>query len=145
MEKFNFRLEPVLKERERKEQQTALAQVKAHQEYLRRMEELEATMSHEEQLMETGIGNDSFDAMNKLMYLNVLRSKITKQKKRVNDQQQTLEECRNNAIQARKEKLILEKLKQNQYTSFRQQQNKIEQKENDEFATLMSMRKHTFS
>lgn len=137
---FNFRLEPVLKQREKREQEAVQARARAHKEYLRQLEKLEAIRQNLEEVMETGTVTDSFDAVNALMYREYLKAKAAQQEQKVSKASQNLEKYRREAVEAHKQKLILEKLKQNEYAKYMQELNKAEQKVNDELATQLSIR-----
>lgn len=140
MTEFNFRLEPVLKQREKREQEAVQARARAHKEYLRQLEKLEAIRQNLEEVMETGTVTDSFDAVNALIYREYLKAKAAQQEQKVSKASQNLEKYRRETIEAHKQKLILEKLKQNEYAKYMQKLNKIEQKINDELATQLSIR-----
>jgi len=140
MTKFKFRLEPVLQHREKKEQQATLAQARAYREYLTHLELLQKARNELEGSLRADIGNDYFDTVNALMYREFLKAKVTEREQSVDKASRNLEKCRQKTIEARKQKLMLEKLKQNQLARYMRYLNKMEQKEIDELATKMSLR-----
>lgn len=142
MTKFKFQLEPVLQYRETKEQRAAMAQSSAYREYLSCVQCLEKTKID----MENSLHNDEtetnyFDALNTLMYREFLKKKVIEEQKTVDRAWQRFEKCRQKTIEARKQKLILEKLKQSRLNRYIQQFKKTEQKHIDELAAQISLRK----
>lgn len=140
MTKFKFQLEPVLQHRETKEQQAVLAQTMAHREYINCLDNLNQTKDQLEDSIRSHTQQDYFDVVNSLMYRQLLKIRITEQKGKADTARRDFELCRKNTVEARKQKLIIEKLKQNKYLQHVREANRLEQKLIDEMAGQLAMR-----
>jgi len=140
MTKFRFQLQPVLQHRESKERQAALAQANAYQKYLTKLDSLNNTRMNLEKSLQTEPGGDCFDVLNSTMYRQLLKNKVMQEEKSVDSAYQKLKKCRRKTLEARKQKLILEKLKDNQLAAHIKMQDKAEQKQFDELAAQVTLR-----
>ncbi|MTI86006.1 MAG: flagellar export protein FliJ [Firmicutes bacterium] len=140
MKNFKFQLEPVLQHRENNEQQAALAQASAHQKYLSQLSCLNKTRMNLETSLQTELSGDCFDVLHNTMYRQWLKNKVIQEEKSADTAYQKFKKCRQKTLEARKQKLILEKLKENQFATHVERQNKAEQKQFDELATQVTLR-----
>ncbi len=140
MKNFKFQLEPVLQHRENKEQQAALTQASAHQKYLSQLSCLNKTRMNLETSLQTELSGDCFDVLHNTMYRQWLKNKVVQEEKSVDTAYQKFKKCRRKTLEARKQKLILEKLKENQFATHIEKQNKAEQKQLDELAAQVILR-----
>lgn len=136
-QKFNFRLEPALKHRQALEEQAVTALASAHRELIASRENLlKTTALLEETYRETAPG--SFDLAENLrlsFYRESLASARRCQEEEVSRAGTRVEQCRSLAVERRRDRLVLEKLREKKYAAYRQEANRAEQKEFDEQGT----------
>lgn len=131
-------MEPVLKHRRALEEQAAAALAQAQRELIRCRENLLKTRALlQETFAETEPG--AFDVASGLQ-MSLYREHLTftrnRQEEEVKKAGARVEECRSTAVEKRRDKLVLEKLREKKYAIFRDEVNKTEQKEFDEQGTL---------
>ncbi|MCF8009895.1 MAG: flagellar FliJ family protein [Clostridiales bacterium] len=136
MSSFKFRLETVLQYRETSEKKAIAAQARAEKEYVNKLEQLEQVKHKLESSMQQDT-NSWFDAVNNLMYQELLSARVAEYKNEVNDALHKFEQCRQKTIKVRRQKMILQNLKQNQYNNYTYEKNKAEQNEIDDIAVRM--------
>ncbi|MTI80190.1 MAG: hypothetical protein FH758_04775 [Firmicutes bacterium] len=141
MKKFLFRLESVLEQREKKEQEAMLVQVKAEQLYQERLGTLEQIKSDFNRALTDSLNQDPTCKLHYIMYQDLLKDKITKQANQVQQAKEKLDQARHHAIEARKERKTLEKLKERHWEDYISQLRQEENKQTDEMATGMHNRK----
>ncbi|GBF33192.1 flagellar protein FliJ [Desulfocucumis palustris] len=142
MKKFLFRLEPVLKQRLLREEQAILEFAEAQREYFRELQRLEeVNASFERAVGEAGEKADGIDVINKSLYIEYLKNSLLKCHIFVEKSSGKMEKKRAAMADARKDRLVMEKLKQNQYLRFINDLNAAEQKILDEIGTLQYARK----
>ncbi|MGB9804252.1 flagellar export protein FliJ [Desulfofundulus sp.] len=134
MRKFRFRLQPVLQFREQKEEQALLAHSRAQREYLDRVEELNRTNSLLEESFT--VCNEGPMRLENQFHLQLWRERL------INDRDcrredvaragEKLERCRMEALEARHQRMILQKLKEKQLQAHILEANRADQKEVDE-------------
>lgn len=136
MKRFNFHLEPVLQHRAGLEQGALRARVRAEEELALNREALAQTRNLLSRSMETVPGEliNPADGLNNFLYREHLASCAVKQAESVAGAESDLEQCHHKLLEARKDKLVLEKLKEKQYQHYQFQLNSAEQKLNDELA-----------
>lgn len=136
MKRFNFHLEPVLQHRVGLEQGALQARVRAEEKLTLNREALAQTQNLLSQSMETVPGEliNPADGLNDFLYREHLASCAVKQAESVAGAESNLERCHHKLLEARKDKLVLEKLKEKQYQQYQFQVNSAEQKTNDELA-----------
>ncbi len=144
MTKFKFKLEPVLQHRESKEKQAVLAQADAQQKYFSLLDSLNKTRDNFERSLKATNNGDCFDILNNIMYRQYLKNKMIKEEKKVSKAHQQLQKCRKRTLEARKQKLIMEKLKENQLAHHIKEENSKEQKQLDEMANQIILRNQTY-
>ncbi|AEG15349.1 flagellar export protein FliJ [Desulfofundulus kuznetsovii DSM 6115] len=134
MRKFHFRLQPVLQFREQKEEQAILAHSRAQREYLDRVEELNRTTS----LLEESFAGCSVGPMRpeNEFHLVLWREWLINDRNRCREEvaraNEKLMRCRMEAFEARRQRMVLQRLKEKQLHAHILQANRAEQKETDE-------------
>lgn len=134
--KFQFRLEPVLKQRAAREVAAEQALALAHKEYNQRLTLLENTRRRLKAALE-GAGKDRvdyFEIRQILFYRASINEKIKIQEKGVSEAGLIVEHKRDEAVQARQERQALDKLKEQYLQNYRREMANREQKEVDELS-----------
>ncbi len=142
MKKFAFRLETVLQQRIESEQQKLLAQSRAQHLYQERQAELAATKTALEQSYNDSGGQALNSRLHSAMYREHLVNRMSNQMRLAQLAEQKLNEARRQTMEARKQRLVLEKLKEKQFNDYQYQLNLAEAKLTDELATGMFNRRH---
>jgi len=126
----------VLRQRAAKEEAAEQALALAHNEYNRRLRMLEdARLKLEGTLTVPGENElDIFAEMHLSFYRSVLSRKVIEGEEHVNEACRLVEGRRNEAVQARQERQVIEKLKNIHMQKYRREEAAREQKENDELA-----------
>ncbi|CCO09168.1 flagellar export protein FliJ [Desulforamulus hydrothermalis] len=137
MPKFHFRLEQVLQQKIKQEEQALRELAAARQDCDRweqalkaSREKLKQTMSYSAAVQNPG------EQMQSMLYLEYLQQTIVTQQRHLQRAEEILQLRRRSAMQARQERLVLEKLKEKQAAEFQAWLALVEQKEIDELATL---------
>ncbi|MCD5406702.1 MAG: flagellar FliJ family protein [Desulfotomaculum sp.] len=149
MQKFQFRLEPVLKQRNTKECEALLKQSQAEKLY---RERLAVQVQAEKCLNECAATTSGCQSCSKqtappeqiqvgswqqLMYQENLKLKINQQKQQVQLAQQQFHQACQVTTEARQQRMVLEKLKEGQLQTHLCQARVLEEKNIDELATGM--------
>ncbi|TEB15925.1 Flagellar FliJ protein [Pelotomaculum sp. FP] len=135
MAKFQFHLEPVLKQRAAKEVSAEQALALARKEYNRRLTLLENTRQSLQALEATGRdGLDYFEIRQHFFYRASINEKIKVQEKGVSAADRVVAHKRDEAVQARRERQVLDKLKEQCVQNYRRELADREQKEVDELS-----------
>lgn len=143
MQKFSFRLQKVLEHRIDVEEEKKRSFVKARNDYLREKEKLETLkrrlheFSFEEFEKNTGI----FTYIARYNYIAFLEERIEEQEKRLKLFEKAVNEKRHEFEESKKDRKVLDKLKENALKDYRINMDRLEQKQNDEFALYGYMRK----
>ena len=149
MKKFQFRLEPVLEQRNAKEQEALVKQSRAEKLYRERLAaKVQAERGLNECLTTSAKCNCRGDhadeqqcisagAWHQLMYLESLKLKIVQQSQQVQLAEQELQQARQVTVQARQQRMVIEKLKEWQLQEHICQAKALEEKNTDELATGM--------
>lgn len=142
MKGFSFRLEPVLKHRAEKEQKAVLAQSLVQQE-LTRQEKLLATISEKLNMIRNSAAEGAWagEFLTRQLYMDYLTIRHEQQSEIVKNASLELEKKRRAVIEARKDKLILEKLKEKLYDKYKAGISKQEEKLADDQSTILTYRK----
>ncbi|MBF7081960.1 flagellar export protein FliJ [Desulfallas sp. Bu1-1] len=140
MRKFEFRLEPVLKQREAREEQAALEQARALEEYNRKLRRLTEARENLARVAQSDCHAGLVDWFNKLAYCEFMACEVKQRELEVNRSNKKLERCRNNLVQAMQERTVIEKLKEKQFSTYKLAVSRLEQKELDELAALRCAR-----
>lgn len=142
MKKFVFRLDPVLQQRAMEEEKAILEQAEAQQEYNDKVRLMDKTRNSLDRVLGEIPDHytDSSHVLYKNMYINYLTGQLSRQQVEVNQAGEVLEGKRRAVTEARKNKLVLEKLKENQLRAFMDNSNMIEQKALDEMGTMQISR-----
>lgn len=142
MKKFSFRLEPVLKNRSEKEERAILEQAAAQREYNKQLNLLENIRISLTKVRETVSGGMTVDdCLARTLYIDYLETSLTRQEKVVDNTLRDLERKRRAVIQARKDKLVLQKLKEKLYESHIHELNIWEAKLIDDQCTALIYRR----
>lgn len=134
MKKFDFRLEPVLGYRRILEEQAALSQARAQDEYwhnfdiLREARDKLACAVQDNQLL------NPFDMFNRLAYCDYMAGEVKSNENAVNLSRKNLEKCRKNLVKAVQDRTVMEKLREKKLNTYNQVVSSAEQKETDEVA-----------
>ncbi|MBM7854213.1 flagellar FliJ protein [Desulfohalotomaculum tongense] len=141
MKKFSFRLEAVLDQRKKKEQQALVAQSEAEKMYQEQLAALEHTRRLLNESLQAPGCRDLAGELHRVLYREHLKSKIARQSCRVQQAKEKLDEARRAAMLARQERLVIEKLKERQLEEYLQHMRVMEEKLADELATGLYNRK----
>ncbi len=141
MKKFNFRLETVLQLRINNEQQKLLAQSRAQRLYQERRAAMAKTQTALEQTYDLDDGQAVNAQLHLAMYREHLKNLLDNQMHLTKIAEQKLNDARRQTMEARKERLVLEKLKERQFNDYCYQLNLAEAKFTDELATGMYNRR----
>ncbi|GAB6158024.1 flagellar export protein FliJ [Desulfotomaculum varum] len=137
MPKFHFRLEQVLQQKIKQEEQALRELAGARQEYARREQELKDSQEKLRQTMAYSLAAQGpGEQIQSMLYLDHLRQTIMAQQRHLQRAEEILQLRHRSAMQARQERLVLEKLKEKQAAEFQAWLALLEQKEIDELATL---------
>ncbi|MFZ5650292.1 MAG: flagellar export protein FliJ [Bacillota bacterium] len=142
MKKFSFRLEPVLKNRTDKEERAIVAQSAAQKEYLDQtgmLDKISRDLSNAREAVSGKMTVEEF--LSRSLYIDYLAASLTKQESVVEKARRELEKKRQAVIQARKDKLVLQKLKEKLYQDHIQQVSLWEAKFTDDQCTSLSHRR----
>lgn len=140
MRKFEFKLEPVLKHREACEEQAAIEQARALEEYRQHHDSLCAAREKLARVQNVE-STDPFDMLNKLNYCNYMAGDVKKKESILQSSLDKLDTCREKLVKAMQERFVMEKLKEKRLHSYNQAVSLVEQKENDETATRQFIRR----
>lgn len=142
MKKFSFRLEPVLKNRSEKEERAILEQAAAQREYNKQLNLFEKIRTSLNKARETVTGGMTVDdCLARTLYIDYMETSLTKQEQVVDNSLRDLERKRRALIQARKDKLVLKKLKEKLYESHIRELNIWEAKLIDDQCTALIYRR----
>ncbi|MFX4261952.1 flagellar export protein FliJ [Pelotomaculum propionicicum] len=142
MARFKFHLEPVLRQRQAKEEAAEQALYMAHSEHNMRLAVLENTKNRLEQSLAAHerVGIDVFEEMQLSFYRESLSEKIITQAEDVGKAAVAVEERRKKAVQARQDRQVIEKLKDKHLDNYRRAEEAREQKLVDEMALYSHFR-----
>jgi flagellar FliJ protein len=140
MKQFQFRLEPVLDQRTKKEQEALLSQSRAQQIYQERLQLLQKTQTSLDSCMDMA-GNSLMGEMHRLMYQDHLKSQMMQQTNMVQMAKNSFDRACQQTTKARQDRMIIEKLKEKRLAEYQQQILMTEAKQIDELATTMHNRK----
>ncbi|NLJ76571.1 MAG: flagellar export protein FliJ [Peptococcaceae bacterium] len=141
--KFRFRLEPVLQRRADQAAAAEQALALAHNRYNQLLIILNDTRQRLEKTFQSGDLKklDLFMSRQFSFYRMSLNKKIIKQKKDLNEAARLVENKRNEAVRARQEQQVLEKLKEHGLNNFKREMALREQKEIDEMSLATYQRR----
>lgn len=139
MPNFTFRLGPVLDLREQVERTAGQRLAEAQQEYNLRVELLTKTRYRLEEVMKPvpeaeEATVDVAAGLHLTLFLQFLTDRMEAQLENVARAGQLVEECRNNLVESRRDRLALEKLKEKKYSEYLAGVAVTEQKLSDELA-----------
>jgi len=137
--KFLFRLEPVLGFKEQVEQSASQRLATAQQEYNSRVEAWTETRRRLEAIMESipekGMASvDVAGGLHRMLFQQSLTNRMEMQLENMDRAGRQMEECRNDLVEARRERLVLEKLKEKKYFEYLAGVTAAEQKLSDDLA-----------
>lgn len=142
MKRFSFRLEPVLKNRTDNEERAVVAQTAAQREYRGQLALMEKIRLDLRNAREAASGKMTVeDFLSRSLYIDYLAVSLAKQEEVVEKARRDLEKKRLTVIQARKDKLVLQKLKEKLYQDHLQQVSLWEAKLTDDQCTALSYRR----
>lgn len=143
--RFSFRLEPVLKYRSEKEEQAVMAQAGAQVEYHKQLGVLDEVRIGLEMARATGPERiTGGECLARSLYIEYLTGFQEKQEEAVERARLNLEKKRQAVIDARMDKLVLEKLKEKSYSRHVEELNRWEIKTIDDQCTVLTHRKSGF-
>lgn len=140
---FKFRLEQVLRRRAEKEASAEQALAAARREYEKRLALLEDTRQRLE-TVSSGSRRDELDVLEEMhlsFYMASLNKKIKTQEKNVRKAGFLVDKRRSEAVRARRERQVMEKLKEKQLQDYMREEAAREQKETDELALYAHQRR----
>lgn len=137
MKKFQFKLEQLLQQRIKKEEQALLEQSKAQQDCDNCQRQLANSQKRYEanlHFSETVMRPD--EIMRTLLYHDQLQVLVNRQKKQLQRAQEIFQVKQRETLKACQDRMILERLKEKKVIEFKEMLAVLEQKEIDEMATL---------
>lgn len=143
---FNFRLQKVLDMRSMVEDAKAIDLKKAQATTARKKQALEATQAEKDAMIRGDDASAPRDDLslqelnNRMAYVEQLTERIEQEDQAVNKSQEQTEEQRIAFIQASKEKMVIEKLKEHHQEAFRKSTNRQEVKNENEVASRISQK-----
>jgi len=142
MKGFVYRLQKVLEYRIRIEDEKKQAFVKARLEYLKEIERLQ-NLQHSLDLIisQENRGDNIFSYITRYNYYILLEERIEDQSMRVKIYEDEMNKKKYEFQESQKARKVLDKLKDNAQNEFMESLDRIEQKQNDEFALYGYMRK----
>ena len=142
MKKFSFRLEPLLKMRVEKEEVAVRAQYLAQKEHQDQLGALETICDNLKRAREISVERISAgEFFDRYLYIDSLCESRVRQEKTVEWTSQELENRRQEMVEARKDKLVLQKLKENSITKYTDELNRWEAKILDDQCTVLTHKK----
>lgn len=146
--KFKFRFDPVLKQREIIEQTEAKIFAELHKIYddeCKRLEEMTRKFqtTQGELTSKEKIGINIKEIKIYYAYLNSLKIDMKTQKLRIMDAEQKMEAQRKKLAEAQKNKKVIDKLKENKYNEFIEEERKSEIKTIDDVNSVKAARNRT--
>jgi len=139
MAKFIFKLEAVLNVKRQQEENIKNELGKAIQRLEAEKQKLARLERNKEEIIDEFNNKAKKTTVHKLIefnsYLSLLKSKISRQKERVNKAALDVDKIREELVKAVQERKILEKLKEKKYDEYLIEQKKLEQKTNDEIVS----------
>lgn len=141
MKKFQFNLQPVLEQRNKKEQQALLHQSRVEQLYRERLALLEKSQQSLQSCMNMTVKSPQME-IQRLLYQDHLQLQIHHQSQLVRQAKSSLDQACQKTLQARQERMVLEKLKERQWEQYTQHIRLQEAKQTDELATMLYNRKN---
>jgi flagellar FliJ protein len=140
--RFSFRLEPVLKIRMENEEDAILAQAKAQRDYHNQLGILQNIKGCVDQVMKNEYKHISVSClMAGSLYIDHLKDSESREEKLLEDKQRALKKKREEMIEARKDRMILQKLKENLHEKHLDKLSKQEEKILDDQCTVLANRK----
>ncbi len=141
LKKFSFRLEPLLKYRSDREERAVMNQARTQKEYQDRLDVLENINIKLKNAWEAGLERATADeCLARSLYIDYLAASRDRQEKAVESTLGELEERRRAVVEARKDKLVLEKLKEKLYLKNMDEHNRWEIKTIDDQCTAINHR-----
>ncbi len=137
MNKFKFRLEPVLKHREVQEEQAAKEHARALEEYRRNNDNLCAAREKYAIAMQTYKPVSPNEYLDQITYCDYMTKEIENLEAIAGSSREKSEKCQENLVQAMMKRSIMEKVKEKEFNTYKTKSNMLEQKENDEIATKL--------
>lgn len=142
MKRFLFRLEPVLKHRSEKEEKAIMAQALTQKKYQDELGILEAIRQSLRSVKETGMERvTAQECLARSLYIDYLTSSQARQEEVVQSTVRELEKRRRAVIEARKDKLVLQKLKEKFHRKHIEELNRWEAKTIDDQCTVLTHRR----
>lgn len=138
---FSFRLEPVLKYRKDKEEMAVMAQSLAQKEYqdqLKILEDIRKSLEEAREVMPGRITAE--ECLARWLYIDRMTESQSRQEEVVDRTCRELEKKRRAVAEARKDKLVLQKLKDRQYRKYIDKLNRLEAKYTDDQYTALAHR-----
>ncbi|HUV38164.1 MAG TPA: flagellar export protein FliJ [Planctomycetota bacterium] len=151
MKKFRFRLERVLNYREQVEKQKQIALTEVHRlvvDHQQKLLDAYAVLEHARDDLRRAEGVGEIDVQtvrDSRVYIGTLKRRIAEVLKRLRKLEIELEQKRDEAVQARKERKVLELVKTRRAAEHRKETGRVEQAELDDIATKNEVLKRTAS
>lgn len=137
MKKFKFRLEPVLKHREAREEQAAKEHARALEEYRRNYDNLCTAREKFTMAVQTHQPVNQFEYLNQITYCEYMSKEIKNLEAISNSSRKKFDKCQENLIKAMMDRSVMEKLKEKQLRSYKLMSDILEQKEIDNIAAQL--------
>lgn len=126
MKRFFFSLEPVLKQRSEQEEKAVAEQSLAQQEYKRQVDDLEYMRANLKRANEAAYEKNADDILAGMLYIDHLKASLKEQGEVVDKSCLHVKNKMKVLMEARKKKLVMQKLKEKQYQKHLQEFNQYE-------------------
>lgn len=126
MKRFFFSLDPVLKQRSEREEKAIVEKSLAQQEYQKQVDILENIRSNLKRVRDAAYEKTADDILAGMLYFDYLKASLKKQGEVVDKAYQHVEKKMKALVEARKEKLVMHKLKEKQYQRYLKELNQWE-------------------
>lgn len=142
MKRFSFRLEPVLEYRSGREEKAIQEQSRARKKYVEQLDKLENICHKLKGALEAETGSiTAEECLFRSLYIDRLKGDRVSQEKEVAVALRELEKKRQKMIDARRDRLALQKLKDKQYGQYVKDMERAETKAIDDQCMVMTGRK----
>lgn len=142
MDSFDFRLQKVLDYRIKIEDKKEQEFIKSKADYLQQKEKLDSLNEELQSCIQKGwVFSDAFHYQAMYNYVTYMNEKIDRQHEETRSAKEAMDAKKSEYTDSRRDRKVIDKLKENAFNSYKKDLESIEQKQNDEFALYGYVRK----
>lgn len=142
MDSFDFRLQKVLDYRIKIEDKKEQEFIKSRADYLQQKEKLDSLNEELQSCIQKGwVFSDAFHYQAMYNYVTYMNEKIDRQHEETRLAKEAMDAKKSEYTDSRRDRKVIDKLKENAFSSYKKDLESIEQKQNDEFALYGYVRK----